>query len=73
METRSVSSSNLRRVGFDEPCMYVEFKNGEVYCYQDVSYSTFDALTKAESAGKFFQQNVRGQYQYSRIAAHLWH
>ena len=61
-----VSSSNLAAVGYDEGTrvMVVKFLNGDVYKYLDVDASVHLNLMEAESVGKFFNENVKGKYNY---------
>lgn len=46
----------------------IEFKNGSIYRYRDVPESVYSGLLKAESAGKFFNSNIKnGGYSFSKI------
>lgn len=38
----------------------VTFSGGKTYVYEDVEKSTYDTLTNAESAGKYFN-SIKGQ------------
>lgn len=69
-ETRTpVASSNLKSVGFDddEGVLEIEFHSGGVYQYADVSPETYRELLSAQSRGRYFHENIRGQYDYFRI------
>lgn len=60
LEKTHVTSANLDMVGHDgKTDLFIRFKNGDAYQYPDHPYSTYHALVKAESAGKFFHQFVR--------------
>jgi hypothetical protein len=44
--------------------LQVTFSNGDRYEYGCVERETYQQLTEAESAGKFFQAHIRGLYPY---------
>lgn len=69
MERVSVESSSIRSVGRDPASctMEVEFSNGRVYRYFDVPEAVYDALLRAPSKGRYFNERVRGAYRYERI------
>jgi hypothetical protein len=46
----------------------IEFVNSLVYRYFAVPASTFQALSSAPSAGRFFNQSIRNQYQCKRLS-----
>lgn len=58
-------SSLIRRVLFDETSntMSVSFSNSRQYTYHEVPRAVFDALTKAQSAGDFFNNTIRGRFR----------
>lgn len=64
-----VSSSNISRVRYDEKSstLEIEFHNGRIYQYFDVPAGIFDELTKAESKGQFFNQQIKGHFRYARV------
>lgn len=68
-----VESSSLNRVGYDEKSntLVVEFKDHSVYFYHGVSASKFEELMKAESKGKYFSAEVKGQYESFKLDAEL--
>ncbi len=68
-EMISVQSSHLERVGYDKQAqeLYVEFKDGSLYCYTSVSEETYDELVRADSVGKFFHAHIYGQRNYRKI------
>lgn len=69
MNRDPVSSSNLQSVGYDEASqtLEVEFKDGVVYQYFDVSSAEHAGLVGAPSVGSYFAANIRQSYRYSRI------
>jgi hypothetical protein len=64
-----LTSSNIDAVGYEHETkrLFIRFNSGESYSYSDVGFTQFDALTKVESAGKFFHQHIRGKYVYNRL------
>lgn len=69
MERILVSSSNLNSVGYDEQSMTleVEFKDGSLYQYFDVPVAAHQELLGAGSVGRYFAQNIRNSFRYSRL------
>lgn len=66
MERTFVESSNIMSIGYDEDSqtLEIEFNNGSIYQYFDVSKAEFDTLMGAESHGKYFNSNIKGVYRY---------
>ena len=60
-----VSSSNLVSVGYDEESetLEIEFQNG-IYQYFDVPKTIFEELMSTSSKGRYFNQNIKDDYQY---------
>lgn len=71
MKREAVVSSNIKSVGYDiqQNVLEVEFANGSVYQYKEVPKDLADQFVKSESAGRFFSQNVRNQFQATRVEA----
>ena len=67
-EMRKVESSNLDAIGYDRDLkrLIVTFKNGRTYRYQDVEESVFKDMLEADSKGKFFSMNIKGQYDFEK-------
>ena len=66
----SVSSSNLRSIGYDSisQTLEVEFHNGSIYQYSSVPSSVYEALMSASSHGSYFNQHIKkGSYPYTKI------
>ena len=65
---KSVESSNIESVGYDDTTssMYVKYKSG-TYKYDGVEKSVFESLLTSTSKGKFMNENIKGQYNYSRV------
>lgn len=60
-----VKSSVIASVGYDvqERRLEVAFHNGRVYAYFEVPLSVYEELITAESVGKYFNENVRPDYE----------
>ncbi|WP_010578759.1 KTSC domain-containing protein [Leptospira alexanderi] len=69
MKRDSVSSSNIRSIGYDaeSQTLEIEFLNGGIYQYFDVPNSIFDGLMGAPSHGEYLAANVKGTYRYSKV------
>ena len=69
MKREPVDSSNLASVGYDakKKILEIEFNHGGVYQYFDVPKDVFDELMDADSHGKYFVHNIKGEYEYVKI------
>lgn len=69
MERTAVTSSNIASVGYDtdSQTLEIEFNNGTVYQYFDVSEQVFNELKGAASVGGYLAANIKGTYRYSRV------
>lgn len=65
---RDVSSSNIKRVGWDNGAAHIEFMSGRRFAYE-VPKTVFDALVAAPSVGSFFARQIKGT---ARIASSGW-
>jgi hypothetical protein len=64
-----VNSSAISAVGHDPATntLVVQFTSGDVYHYSDVPGDVHDQLLNADSIGKHFSANVRGQFAHRKI------
>ncbi len=64
METWSVSSSAISKIGYDESThqMRITFTSGSTYTYQGVPPSVVDAFLSAGSKGWFYHNRIKGRY-----------
>ena len=46
--------------------LFVRFVDGQWYSYVDVPAEVHRAFVEADSHGRFFQQRIRGRYDYRR-------
>lgn len=71
----SVASSNLARIGYspdpDTPVLRVVFhsslKNGTAYDYLGVPPHVWEAFLASSSKGTFFDQHIKGHYQFQKV------
>jgi hypothetical protein len=70
MNRQSVNSSNITSIGYNPKTqiLEIEFHSGGVYRYYSVPNSEYQALMNASSHGKYFDQNIKKTYQYSKIS-----
>ena len=66
MKLTEVISSNVKAVGYESGKLYVMF-NGAVYEYDNVPQKLYEGIMKAESKGKFINQNVTKSFSYTRL------
>lgn len=64
-----LKSSVIAGADYDEATqiLTVNFQNGTTYRYTDVPREVFRDLTLAESAGKFFIDNIRSVFTGTRM------
>jgi len=69
MELKSVNSSNISQIGYDQSksALIVRFNNGAYYKYEDVPEQTYNNFITASSVGKYFQSYIRNVYAYKKI------
>ena len=70
MRRKPVSSSMIASVGYAarKRILEIEFVSGRVYQYLDVERETYEALLKAPSLGTFFNEYVKDEYAFVRLA-----
>jgi len=64
-----VESSNIDQVGYDAESqeLRVKFNSGAEYKYSNVPGPVFADFLDADSAGKFLNASIKGQYEYERV------
>jgi len=69
MQRYPIESSNLDSVGYDEvnKVLEISFISGGIYQYIDVEPQVYEGLLYADSAGKYFHRNIKGQFNYKRV------
>jgi len=69
MKREALISSNLHSFGYDpeKKIMEVQFRNGNIFQYNDVSQETVDAFKTSQSKGKFFYANIAKAFKYKKV------
>ena len=69
MERRSVSSSSISSIGYEgtTSTLEIEFSDGAIYQYFDVSQAVYDELMSASSHGQYLAHQIKGHYRYARV------
>ncbi len=69
MDMTNVDSSNVEAVGYDEDSstLQIEFKDGSMYQYFDVSEDVFIGLRDTDSVGGYLNSVIKGSYRYSKV------
>jgi hypothetical protein len=69
MEFTKVESSMIDEVAYQSgsELLFVRFKNGSLYSYEDVPKHLFDELLNSESKGKFFTNNIKKDYVFKKV------
>jgi hypothetical protein len=60
-----VESTALAAVGYSKRlrALEIEFRNGATYRYLEVEAAVYDALLKAPSKARFYDENIRHKYR----------
>ena len=69
MEMQAVESSLIKKVGYDAETrtLAIQMNNSsDVYLYQDVPPSRFEALLAADSKGAYYVKNIKGKFETTR-------
>ncbi len=71
MRRTAVDSSTMRSVGYNsaEKVLEIEFTSGVVYQYLDVPVAVFEKLMRAESKGRYFNDETRDDFTALRQSA----
>ena len=64
-----VESSNIAAIGHRDNKLFVNFKNGSLYSYDGVEKELLDEMLKADSKGKFLNREIKGRYNYLKLAS----
>jgi len=64
-----VESSALATVGYSKKlrALEIEFRNGSVYRYLEVPLDVYEALLKAHSKARFYDENIRHKYRSEHV------
>jgi hypothetical protein len=61
-------SSNIAGASYDVDTqeLAVKFKSGATYIYENLGQDTADAFEQADSAGKYFDVNIKNRFPYKK-------
>jgi hypothetical protein len=64
-----VASSNISSVGYDlsSQTLEIEFTNGAVYQYYNISDAVFEQFMQASSKGQYLNTYIKNAYPFSRV------
>ncbi|MEY2561259.1 MAG: hypothetical protein QOG51_1674 [Verrucomicrobiota bacterium] len=64
-----VESRALAAVGYSKRlrALEIEFRNGAIYRYLEVSPLVYEALMDAPSKARFYDENIRGKYRWLHV------
>lgn len=66
MEWMSVSSSRMDAVAWQDNTLFVQFKDGAIYRYENVSRTEFDEFINSSSLGSYLSR-LDKRHTYSRV------
>ena len=68
-QNSSVDSSMINRViyNFTNKSLKIEFNSGALYEYNNVEPDVYENLCKAESQGKFFNEQIKNNYDHTQL------
>jgi KTSC domain len=64
MNRRPIASSVIAELGYDRQTsiMELKFRTGRVYRFYMIPAAVFEALLESESAGRYFNKEIRDRY-----------
>lgn len=70
VEMQKVKSSNVIAAGYlpEERRMFVEFKGGSVYAYDNVLLNSFVEFLEAESVGRYLNKHIKGAHPVTNLS-----
>ena len=68
MELREVLSSNIRKVGYEDGDLIVEYLSGTKYRYKKVPKNLYEAMLESDSKGRFMNNSIKGKFDYEKIS-----
>jgi hypothetical protein len=67
MQRKSVVSTTVISVGYEDGTLEMEFLGGRVYQYADVPQSVYDNMMASPSVGAFFHKEIKGVYAATKM------
>ena len=63
MRAARLGSSTIERICWDEGKLDIRFRATGRYVYHDVPEAVYESLRDAPSAGRYFNERIRGRYR----------
>lgn len=67
MIRKSVISSNIESIGYENGVLEIAFHSGGIYQYSGVSQNIYSSFMTAPSHGKYFHDYIREIYPTTKI------
>lgn len=67
LEMIEVESSNVKSIGWLDNNLYVEYKSGTKYLYENVDKDIYLKLLGSKSRGQFMNEQIKNKYSYKKI------
>lgn len=66
MRLDTVESDVIHAIGYDDETSVLEiiFNSGQIYQYRNAPRVVYEQLASSESKGKYFQENIRDEFEY---------
>jgi hypothetical protein len=66
MQLDTVESDVIHAIGYADDVSVLEiiFNSGQIYQYRNVPRAVYDELMRSDSKGRYFQDNVRDEFEY---------
>ncbi len=71
MRLDTVESDAIHAIGYDADVSVLEiiFSNGSIYQYRNVPREVYEQLMASPSKGNYFQDNIRGEFEFWQMDA----
>lgn len=69
MQRNKVKSSTVKSIGYDAPTkiLHIEYNQGGVYAYHNVSEDVHKALITAKSIGKHIATHIKPHFKHTKV------
>jgi hypothetical protein len=68
-ELTAERSSQIAAIGYDSEMLFVQFRRGGLYAYDQVTPAEYNDLLKSDSVGSTFAKTIKGHKPYKRLDA----
>lgn len=67
VEMKSIPSSNIDAVGHEGTTLYVRFKSGPTWKYDDVNAATYEEMMASGSIGSYFAKHIKPHHKAEKV------